>query len=166
MGTRPGTGQGGAGHGAPGDGRQSSGQGGEEDPGSMSLAPPGAGGKREPRLPPRPIVGDRDWIIPIECTGKGLTVITGGRTYALAELTPSGDAAKRLIEDVKQMVQRQQATVRDGEPRYRPIIRFLVRPDGLEALHRTYPLLAPLGLKMHQFEMKQDEVIDSSVFRP
>ena len=117
-------------------------------------------------MAPRPLVGDRDWIIPIECTGSGLIVYPGRQTYALSALGRGSNTAKALLDNIKQAVQRRQASVREGEPSYRPIIRFLVRPDGLEALHRAYPLLTPLGLPMHQLELQRDDTIDASIYRP
>jgi hypothetical protein len=88
------------------------------------------------------------------------------QAIALSELTRGSDTARKLVDDIKQSVERRQATVREGEPPYRPAIRFLVRPDGMESLHRTYPLLTSLGVPMHQLNLESDETIDAWIYHP
>ena len=55
------------------------------------------------------------------------------------------------------MVARRQASVRAGEPPYRPQIRFLVRPDGKRAYYQAYPALESLQLPMFQQNLDADE---------
>jgi hypothetical protein len=112
------------------------------------------------------VLGSRDWIVPIECTGTGLIVYPGRDVYPLAGLAESNKTGSSMVANIKQAIAKRQASVRQGEPPYRPIIRFLVRPDGLEAMHRAYPLLVPLGVQMFQINMESDEKIDASIYRP
>jgi hypothetical protein len=56
------------------------------------------------------------------------------------------DAA--LVQTVTNLIARRQASVRPGEPPYRPIICFRVAPDGLRTYLRAYPLLERLNVAM------------------
>jgi hypothetical protein len=106
--------------------------------------------RRGPRpLPFRagPLNPDRNWLLAIECRADGLLLPTG-RRIAASELSPAAGAASPLFEAVQQLIARKQATVRPGEPPYRPRIRFLVRPDGFRTYYLAYPALEPLGLPM------------------
>jgi hypothetical protein len=99
-------------------------------------------------IPPRPgpLVGNRDWIISIECTADALVLPSSGQHIAITELAKGG--SDRLLEAVQRMIARRQATVRPGEPPYRPMIRFRVRPDGLRSYYLAYPALEALHLPM------------------
>jgi hypothetical protein len=58
-----------------------------------------------------------------------------------------GDAgARTLLQAVQEIIDRKQATVRAGEPSYRPQVRFLVHPDGLRVYHLAYPALEGLNI--------------------
>jgi hypothetical protein len=102
-------------------------------------------------LPARPgplVVGNRDWIIPIECTADTLVVRPSGQRIATADLSNGNRAHNVLLETVQRMVTRRQATVRPGEPLYRPMIRFRVWPDGLRSYYLAYPALEALQVPM------------------
>jgi hypothetical protein len=116
--------------------------------------------------PRRRVIGNRDWIVPIECTGTGLTLFPARQKFALDGLKRDSETTEALIDSVRKMIERRQASVRQGESPYRPMIRFLVRPDGLESLHRAYPLLEPLRLPMHQVDLERDDVLDASIYQP
>ena len=57
---------------------------------------------------------------------------------------------------------RRQATVRPGDPLYRPQIRFLVRPNGLRTYYLAYPLLESLQvpLSLGIFPQRQVRLAD------
>jgi hypothetical protein len=55
------------------------------------------------------------------------------------------------------MIARRQSSVKPGEPPYRPQVRFLVRPDGLLALHRAYPGLEPIHIAMTRTDLEANE---------
>jgi hypothetical protein len=122
-------------------------QGGDESPGPSLGAGllPERGAKPAP-APPRPIrlLGNRDWVIPIECHADGAVLRGGGQKYPLSALTADGP----LPQALRQMIARRQAGVRPGEPPYRPQVRFLIYPDGLRTYDLTFPLLQPLGIPM------------------
>jgi hypothetical protein len=105
-------------------------------------------------------MGNRDWIIAIECTAQGAVLYPYGQRVTLAELV-GGAGAEPLAENIRQMIARRQAGVRPGELPYRPMLRFMVRPDGLQTYYRVYPLLGPLGLPMSRQNLEQDEDIRS-----
>jgi hypothetical protein len=111
-----------------------------------------------PSPPSRPrLFGNRDWMIPIECTADTVVVLVGGQRIALTALAQGTKADNLLLRTVRQLIERRQAIVRPGEPRYRPIIRFLVRPDGLRAYYLAYPALESLQVPMTRENLRNDE---------
>jgi hypothetical protein len=62
-----------------------------------------------------------------------------------------------LLQAVKQMIDRRQAMVRAGEPPYRPIVRFQVRPDGLQAYYLAFPALESLQVPMMRENLRHEE---------
>jgi hypothetical protein len=92
--------------------------------------------------------GNRDWIIAVECTRDSLVVSPSGQRIATAELSEHSNSGTVLLDTVRQLVARRQATLRPGETPYRPMIRLRVRPDGLRAYYLAYPILATLHLPM------------------
>lgn len=102
------------------------------------------------RAPPRPVrVGsNRDWIIPVECTADAVSLPTVGKVFALKELAGARPNASPLLQTVRSMIERRQATVRPGEPEYHPQIRFVVAPDGVRAYYLAYPALEYLRIPM------------------
>jgi hypothetical protein len=87
-------------------------------------------------------------VIPIECTANALLLYPGGLRIELTTLTQSNPKNNPLLQAVQQMIARRQALVRPGEPPYRPVIRFLVRADGLRAYYLAYPALESLQVPM------------------
>lgn len=115
--------------------------------------------KARPNVPPpQRLVGNRDWLIAIECTAEGTVLYPSGQRVGAADLVP-GKSTDKLAEMVEQLIARRQASVRPGDLPYRPLIRFLVRPDGLETYYRAYPLLARLGVPMSRQSLEKDEDI-------
>jgi hypothetical protein len=130
--------------GAPGDEEPAAGLG---TP-SLSRLPSASDSKKaKPPPPPRAsrFTSNRDWIVPLECTAEWVSLLGGAKVSArsLAE----GDAgAQALLKAVQEVIDRKQATVRAGEPAYRPQVRFLVHPDGLRVYHLAYPALEGLNI--------------------
>ena len=56
-----------------------------------------------------------------------------------------------------QGIARHQASVRPGEPPYRPQIRFRVRPDGLRSYYLAYPALESLRVPMSRENVESGE---------
>ena len=101
--------------------------------------------------PTRPVVGrligNRDYVITVECTADTVLVPAAGLRLATVSLAaPGGDNS--LLQGVRQLIERRQASVRPGEVPYRPQIRFLVQPDGLRSYYTAYPALERLQLPM------------------
>jgi hypothetical protein len=117
--------------------------------------------QRKPALniPPRPgpLVGNRDWIIPIECTADALVLPSSGQRITIAELSRGDTRRNALLQSVQRMIARRQATVRPGEPPYRPMIRFRVWPDGLRSYYLAYPALEALQVPMTRENLDPEE---------
>jgi hypothetical protein len=92
--------------------------------------------------------GNRDWVIAIECTGDDLILYSTAKRFSAATTSGATNGASALAETVRQMIDNRQATVRPGDPPYRPMIRFRVRPDGLRAYYVAYPALETLHVPM------------------
>jgi hypothetical protein len=54
------------------------------------------------------------------------------------------------------MIARRQASVRPGEPPYRPQARFLIYPDGLRTYYLAFPALQPLGIPLTRQNVDKD----------
>jgi hypothetical protein len=107
-------------------------------------------------LYPGLFINNRDWVIPIECRANAVLVLPGGQVIASAALAP-GTGGNPLRDLVGGMIARRQATVRPGEPPYRPMIRFRVRPEGLRTYYLAYPALESLGVPMSRESINPDE---------
>jgi hypothetical protein len=142
------------------------GSGGAPDPGGEPADPETAGSPSPGRLglpplpgekspPPRPapvrparLIGNRDWVIPIECLADGVVLRSAGKKFPLASFAGVGADQNALLLTVRLMIVRRQASVRPGDPPYRPQVRFLLHPDGLRTYHLAYPALEPLGIPL------------------
>ena len=65
-------------------------------------------------------------------------------------------AKNPLEQAVRQLIDRRQATVQPGDFPYRPQIRFLIRPDGLQSYYLAYPVLAPLNVPMMRQNVEEE----------
>jgi hypothetical protein len=147
-----------------GDGAPST-PGSQRRPGLRSLDDPLPGNKRKaptPNLRPALIGGDRDYIIPVECRADKIIVHPYGNSYSADSLAPGNGGAALLQETINRMIARRQMTVRPGELPYRPQVRFMVRPDGLRALHRAYPVLDELHIPLTRQNLDAEEEISVS----
>lgn len=141
--------------GKPGGGSSNSGSGGDAD-GSPSRGKPlpssptfGMENAKKPAPPPAVsrMFGNRDFVITIDCYTDHATVFPSGLQYRWNG--PNANANdEALVKTVSNLIARRQASVRQGEPPYRPVIRFQVSEDGLRTFLRIYPLLAPLNVEM------------------
>jgi hypothetical protein len=118
-------------------------------PGTSSISGGKAGTKASGPPPPLGrLLGNRDWIIFVDCSRSAVVVKQGNQKFTVETLEAAPQGAHPLTEAVRQMIARRQATVREGEPPYRPLLRFQVQPEGLRSYYLAYPLLAPLGVPM------------------
>jgi hypothetical protein len=108
-------------------------------------------------LRPGLLNGNRDWIIPVECTAEAVVLYPSGQRIDPAELSRGTNGKNALFEAVRQMIVRRQSTVRPGEPPYRPMIRFRVRPDGLRSYYLAYPALEALHVPMSRENLEPEE---------
>ena len=122
------------------------------------LFPDLAGQPDRPRPPPPSRrYGNRDFLILVECSGNSLLVTPGGLHIPADTLIQGPDVGRRLRESIAGLISRRQAMVRPGEPPYRPVIRFQVHPDGLQAYYLAYPALEPLGVVMTRENLRKEE---------
>jgi hypothetical protein len=106
--------------------------------------------RKTERPPPRPAqrLGNRDWYIFVECKADALVLSPSGLRFSPDSLVGQARDKNPLLTAVHQLIERRQATVRPGDPPYRPLIRFQVRPEGLRAYYLAYPALEALQVPM------------------
>lgn len=101
------------------------------------------------------VIGNRDFVITLACYSEGVIVTPGGKSFVW---NAKGDAARMdeaIVRAVSLLVTSRQATVRPGEPPYRPVLRFLVHEQGRRTYHRVYPLLENLRLPMVREDVEE-----------
>src|SRR5262249_7982350 len=107
-------------------------------------------------LSPRAWDNNRDWIISIDCQPDALIIASTYERITLDSiLAPGGDVG--LVEKFKKMIERRQAAVPDGEPPFRPMIRFRVAPAGLRTYYVAYPILDSLHVPMSRENIERSE---------
>jgi hypothetical protein len=111
--------------------------------------------------PPAPpplsrIIGSRDWVILVECTHDAVVLPSTGQRFAAASLLAKQQPEHTIVAAVRTLIQKRQATVRPGEPPYRPLLRFRVHPQGLGVYYLAYPLLERLQLPMSRENLDHD----------
>lgn len=107
----------------------------------------GAAKKPPPVSPLSKMLGNKDFVITIDCYTGHVTVFPSGLQYRWTS-TNAVATDQALIQTVTNLIARRQASVRPGEPPYRPLIRFQVSADGLRTYLHVYPLLEHLRVPM------------------
>ncbi len=100
------------------------------------------------------LIGNRNFLIIVECTADTVILHPGGQSFQTSTL-PREPADHPLTQAVRQLIERRQATVRPGEPPYRPAIRFRIHGDGLRTYYRAFPLFEPLRLPMTREDVER-----------
>jgi hypothetical protein len=123
---------------------------GEDSKPNVQMLPDIARGSDKKPTPPPPLsrlMGNKDFIITVDCHRDFATVTPGSMTFRWTEsnLKETDDA---LLQAIKSLIDRRQASVQPGEPAYRPMIRLRVYPDGRNMLYRAYPLLERANVPM------------------
>jgi hypothetical protein len=103
------------------------------------------------------LTGNRDWIIPIECTANALVILQTGQTIAVPSPNQGESADNDLLRSVQKLIARRQASVRPGEPPFRPMIRFRVHADALRTYYLAYPALEALEIPMTRENVAPDD---------
>jgi hypothetical protein len=120
-----------------------------------SLAPPDKDRTPKRKAPPLGrIIGNRDFVIFVDCYNDYARVSPGGIEFRWPAYGAS-NTDQQIVQYVQQLIQRRQASVRPGEPPYRPLIRFHVAPDGLRTYYRAYPPLEPLKVPMTRENLEE-----------
>jgi len=108
------------------------------------------GGPEELEKPSRPlrVASNRDWVILVECTADAVILPGTGQRFDLAQLRLRTGNDNPLLQAVRTVIARRQATVRPTEPEWKPQLRFLVHTEGLRSYYAAFPALEPLRLPM------------------
>jgi hypothetical protein len=104
---------------------------------------PSAGGARA-----NPALGSRDFVIDVACYRDGVVVTPGGGAFNFAKAADAAQIDEAVVRNIVRLITSRQGTVRPGEAAYRPVLRFVVHPEGLRSMYRVYPLLERLGVAM------------------
>jgi hypothetical protein len=134
-------------------------------PGPVSLLPDARNSPRAP-VPLGRLIASRDWIIPVECRADSVTVLSTGMQYSLADLRPAAGRTNPLVDAVRQLIDRRQATVRPGEAPYRPVLRFRVWPDGLRSYYAANGLLETLRMPTIRENVETERRAVPDLLRP
>jgi hypothetical protein len=110
------------------------------------MVPGGVVGKTERRpqrapLRPAPRPGEGEWVLVVECDGQGVRLSPSHLAVPLAELARGRGGDVLLAQTVLDLLERRRAAGRPGAAPFRPVVRFVVRRDGLRAFHLAYPAL-------------------------
>ncbi len=93
------------------------------------------------------LLGNKDFLITIECYSDFVTISPGGMSFRWTAANMKS-ADKAFAQAIANLIERRQASVRAGEPPYRPLICFRVTADGRPMCLHAYPLLEPLHVPM------------------
>ena len=122
---------------------------GSAEPGGKSM--PAFGTDTAKKSAPAPtlnkMLGNRDFVITIDCYADHVSVFPSGLQYRWTTANTQ-EIDKALVQTITNLIARRQASVRPGETPYRPLIRFQVSADGLRTYLRAYPLLEHLRVPM------------------
>jgi hypothetical protein len=147
----------------------------QDDAADNQSTPPNEGGRRAPlqgvdneflrskkpakrqELRPALLGGDRDYIIMLECRANSVVLYPYGNSFSTESLAAKNGGGVVLVEAIKRMIARKQTSVRTGEQPYRPQVRFMVRPDGLQSMHKAYPLLEELHVPLTRQNLDADD---------
>jgi hypothetical protein len=144
----------------------SSGSQGDSTLGPLSTGYESARGVKPRLVRPSRLLGNRDWIIPVECTSEGVVVYPFRQRFSVNELTDPGAPGNALFVALHRLIERRQATLLPGELPYRPIIRFLVRPDASRTYYLAYPALDRLQVTMTRENLDWREDIRARLSGP
>jgi hypothetical protein len=92
----------------------------------------------------------------VECKGNEAVLYPGGAHFAISPIGKA-DGGNALAQALERMIARRQASVRTGDPPYRPQVRFLVRPDGLRTFFLAYPAVEGLKVPMTRQDLQADD---------
>ena len=95
--------------------------------------------KVAPASPLSKLLGNKDFIISIECYANHVTVTPSGLQYRW-NMGNTADNDRGLVQTVTNLIANGSVGA-PGEPPYRPIIRFHVASDGLRTYYRAVDLL-------------------------
>lgn len=106
-------------------------------------------GPRKSKTPPplraARLFAERDWILHVECRFEGVILHASKKFYS-AEALATETGSRSFLGEIQALIDKKQASVRAGDPPYRPQVRFLIWADGPRSYHLAYPLLHKAGI--------------------
>jgi hypothetical protein len=136
--------------------------GGGGDPGGEGGSGDGIPGAPDPlaHLQPKPkraslppsfrVEANRDLPLLLECRANEIVFTPNGHSWQVADLERNQQTRAAFAQMIEQWIARRQATVREGQTPYRPLLRFKVDPDGVRTYYAAYPVLEKLGVPMRR----------------
>lgn len=94
------------------------------------------------------MLGNRDFPLVLECTEDAIVIQPWGIRFENVDLPKRPDPNHKLVQTINKLIARRQATVRESEPPYRPVLHFQIQPGGLRSYYLAYPMLEALHLPM------------------
>jgi len=128
---------------------------------SVPVAPKRPPSSRPRSLRPAVVMGDRDWVIFVECRENSVVVYPSRQEIPVSYL--SRDPNNPLMRLVQQMINQKQASVRPGDLPYRPHISFLVRPEYERSYNQSFPSLDMLTEPKSRRTLDSDEDVQEIV---
>jgi len=115
----------------------------------------GAGGTPSRSAKPGPpplgrLLANHDYVITVECLADGVMIYPRYELYPMNPAENQKNVEQALVRTIQQMIARRQASVRQGETAYRPMIQLQVEPDGLRSYYWIYPALQELRIPMYR----------------
>jgi hypothetical protein len=83
-----------------------------------------------------------------------VTISPRGKVFPMTSLEQRVSRDNELAREVRNLIAERQATVGQGEPAYRPEIRFRIRPEGRRTFYLAYPLLEGVGVTMTREDLE------------
>jgi hypothetical protein len=108
---------------------------------------PGSRPKTAPSL--TQLRANHDYNITLVCWPDGVVLTATGEFYAMTPVENQKAMATSLVQTIQKMIARRQATVRDGEPPYQPLIRLQLQAEGgVRSFIWIVPSLRTLNIPM------------------
>ncbi len=80
-----------------------------------------------------------------------------GQSFPVESLTAPAGTETAFLQAIRQLIARRQASVRPGDPPYRPQVRFLIHKDALRTYYLAYPDLRPLQILLTRQNADKDD---------
>jgi hypothetical protein len=145
--------------------RGGGGGGGRRQPSAFAPeGPPVADEKPRPERVLRPALlgGEGTHVIFVECQADRIVIYPSRRVVGIDSLNHT-PAYNPLFKDVQEMIARRTSNLAPGERRPHLQVRFLVHPDGEQAMHLAYPVLDALPVEKVRVSLQPEDKVERMV---